>query len=88
MWICVYKNWLLAIISFSSANDNSEIDPIEAASLLKDSMRKQKIGHPDKQGRTPIHAAALRGAIISLMDLADVSCTASKIVDQKEWRVT
>ncbi|XP_041468095.1 poly [ADP-ribose] polymerase tankyrase-like isoform X1 [Lytechinus variegatus] len=52
-------------------NEKSSIDPIEASSLLKDAMRKQKIGHPDKQGQTPIHAAALRGAIISLMDLAD-----------------
>ncbi|XP_038072455.1 poly [ADP-ribose] polymerase tankyrase-like isoform X2 [Patiria miniata] len=51
-------------------NNESHLDPIETVSLLASAMEGKKLNIQDKYGRTPMHYAAYRGAMISAMHIA------------------
>ncbi|XP_038073028.1 poly [ADP-ribose] polymerase tankyrase-like [Patiria miniata] len=53
-------------------NNESHLDPIETLSLLDSAMDGKKLNVKDKYGRTPMHYAAYRGAMISAMHIAEM----------------
>ena len=53
-------------------DNQSALDPIETVSLLAAAMEGRHLNVQDKYGRTPLHYAAYRGAMISAMHIAEV----------------
>lgn len=61
------------LTSVARETDKSHHDPIELCKLLAKSMGSSEINIADKNGSTPLHLAACRGASICCMYLLQVS---------------
>ncbi|CAD5123349.1 DgyrCDS11707 [Dimorphilus gyrociliatus] len=68
-----------AFININDSEQSETVDPIELLSLLTSSMGNKKIDVCDKNGQTPLHRAAIRGATVSCMHLIERSCDINKM---------